>query len=159
MMMPLQMTSQTRPEGVVGRGVRGCTLRTGDDRERSMAKSVGAASARWLQVREKLLVCLHHLFDEPKLEALLPRERRLELFLLEENLDVLVPGRHRLRRDARVEHHLRKRLPGNRHVQPWYPAGRDLCCLVGILARLPSGLGHTDDVLLDQLRLLLDDVV
>jgi hypothetical protein len=40
-----------------------------------MAKLVGAASARWLQVREKLRVRLHHFLDELEFKALLPWER------------------------------------------------------------------------------------
>src|SRR3989338_63694 len=41
--VPAQMTSQTRPEGGANRSVRGVYVRIGDDRERSMAKLVGAA--------------------------------------------------------------------------------------------------------------------
>jgi hypothetical protein len=65
MMMPFQMTSQTRPEGVVGRKRTRLYV---EDRRRPRTKYgevVGAALARWLQVGKKLRLRLHHFLNEP----------------------------------------------------------------------------------------------
>src|SRR5206468_8427864 len=104
-------TSRSTPSGATTRSlVKGLTYSCPSPRIVIFAVT---SSARRLQIGKELRVRLHHFLDEPELEALLPRDRGLQLFLLEENLDVLVPGRNRVRRDACVEHHLGERLLGD----------------------------------------------
>src|SRR5688572_7286064 len=156
-------TSRSRPSRASTRSrVNGLTYSCPRPRRAILAVTAGAApapSGRRLEVREELRVALGDLVDEPELDALLPGERRPQLLLLDEDADVLLPGRHRVGRDARVERHVTEGLAGDLDVEAGRPAGGDLGRLVEVLARVLRRLGHADHVALDHLGLLVDDVV